>query len=94
MFFVKISGFHSGDYEEYRLEGCVLQTLVTANVPSSPILANLMMKATRSSETSILTRPTRHHIQENGILQILLVFKSSHMLERQLFVKDTNHGQF
>jgi hypothetical protein len=39
--------------------------LVTANVvSSSPILVTLMMAVLRSSETSGLTRATRHHIPE------------------------------
>jgi hypothetical protein len=47
----------------------VLQLLVTANVvPSSPILVTLMMKAIRSSETSVLTTPTWRNIPEDGIL--------------------------
>jgi hypothetical protein len=33
-----------------------------------PNLVALVMEATRSSETSVLTRATRHSIQENGIL--------------------------
>jgi hypothetical protein len=46
-----------------------LRFLVTANVvPSSPIVVTLMMEALRSSETLILTRVTRHHIPEDGIL--------------------------
>jgi hypothetical protein len=40
----------------------VRRLLVTANVPSSPILVNLMMGALGSSETSVLTGATRHHI--------------------------------
>jgi hypothetical protein len=40
-----------------------LRLLVTDNaVPSSPILAALMMEAIRSSETSAHTRATRPHI--------------------------------
>jgi hypothetical protein len=47
----------------------VLQLPVTDNVaPSWPILATLMMDAKHSSETSVLTRATRNHIQESGIL--------------------------
>jgi hypothetical protein len=43
--------------------------LVTANfVHTSPILDTLIMEAIRSSETSILTRATRRHISEGGIL--------------------------
>jgi hypothetical protein len=47
----------------------VLCLLVTANVvPASPILVALMMMATHSCETSVLTRPTRRHIPEDDIL--------------------------
>jgi hypothetical protein len=47
----------------------VLQLLVTANVvPSSLILFPQMMEAIRFSETSVLTRATRRHIAEDGLL--------------------------
>jgi hypothetical protein len=50
----------------------VRRLLVTANaVPSSPILVTLMMEALHSLETSVLTRATRRHFQEDGILQTL-----------------------
>jgi hypothetical protein len=47
----------------------VFWLLVTSNVvPSSPIHVTLMMNAIRPSETSVLTRTTRRHISEDGIL--------------------------
>jgi hypothetical protein len=47
----------------------IIREIVTANVPSSPILVTLMMEVIHSPETSILTRATRCNILENGTLQ-------------------------
>jgi hypothetical protein len=56
-------------YEVYecRLVGCN-RLLVTADVPNSRIPSTLKMEVTRSSETSVLPRCTRRHIQADGIL--------------------------
>jgi hypothetical protein len=59
----------------------VRRLLVTANVPSSPILVTLMMEALSSSKTSAPTRATRRTIPEDGILQLSFLSDGSSTLD-------------
>jgi hypothetical protein len=49
----------------------MLQMLVTADIPSSPVLVTLMMETILSYKTLVLTRATWCNIPEDGILQSL-----------------------
>jgi hypothetical protein len=52
----------------------MIRLLITANVvPSSLILVTLMMAAISSSDTTDLTRVTRHNIPEGGIFIVTAV---------------------
>jgi hypothetical protein len=55
--------------EERIAKRRVLQLLVIAEVLSWVILFTLMMESIFSTEMAVLTRATRHHITEGGILQ-------------------------
>jgi hypothetical protein len=67
------------DVSEERIASIIMEKRIsqlgtTFAVTSSLILFTMMMEAIRSYETSVLTRATRRHISEDGILHISLLF--------------------
>jgi hypothetical protein len=55
----------------------LLRLLVTANVPTSPILVTQIMEAICSSEKSVLTRGTLRNTPQDGILlTVNIVYKA------------------
>jgi hypothetical protein len=69
----------------------VIRLLVPANVvSSSAILVTQMMEGIRSSETYVITRDTRRHTPEDGILQVSTLKLSNLTSDDIIFICDAN----
>jgi hypothetical protein len=62
----------------------VLRSLITAKGVPNLLILSTAMEAMRSSETSTLTKETRNHVTEDGILQSLSLIHSSPYLTPHL----------
>jgi hypothetical protein len=75
----RVALVRTGVSVELRALRSVRRLLVTANVPSSPILVTLMKEALSSSETSVLTRATWNNITEDAIFLTYSALISRHI---------------
>jgi hypothetical protein len=70
-----------GAYRLYH-QGEKNPLLVTANIPSSPILVTLMMEVIGSSKMSVLIGATQRNIPVDGILQSFHISESQNSMTK------------